>query len=531
MSDQARELPDQPSLRYLKLEAKRRLAAGEFATLHDAQLAIAREHGRSSWTTLKQQIESHPAGSETGSHALDQVRWVIARFVDSDQDGWAAPNEAELLEHFTEHFLTVIPAGRIVAMLSSQAAAFQGELSVTDARANRLQAGLPGFQVQAATEPEPPHRLTGLGLFPGGERITDPRVAAGTSRTDGDVPAAAREIADSSATELALPALVLAGTVPAGGGPGDPAGAEWVLARGWADLDAERPLRPDHQFPAFSITKLVTAVAVLRLVADGAVQLDAPANDYLRTVRLADPEATVRELLTHTAGADSPGPDELFARQVPALVSVTGPVVGRRGPRGPFAYSNGGYALLGQLIADVYGQPYDQAAGQLVLGPLGMTDSWFPVRWPNTPDSPKTPDAVTGYGVTEQAFRVITTICTLPAAGGLWSTAADLIRFARDWPGLLPADLAAEAVRPQASWPDGEVQMGLGWVVNQAKGLTGHTGGGRGGSTSLIVTDGGRIHLALTNRLIPIEPVNKMVLETVSFKGPAGGPSSPSGAR
>ena len=42
MSDQPRPLPGQPSLRYLKLEARRRLAAGEFGTLHDAQLAVAR---------------------------------------------------------------------------------------------------------------------------------------------------------------------------------------------------------------------------------------------------------------------------------------------------------------------------------------------------------------------------------------------------------------------------------------------------------------------------------------------------------
>jgi hypothetical protein len=58
MSDQSRQFPRQPSLRYLKLEAKRRLAAGEFSTLHDAQLAIAREHGLSSWTMLKQHVES-----------------------------------------------------------------------------------------------------------------------------------------------------------------------------------------------------------------------------------------------------------------------------------------------------------------------------------------------------------------------------------------------------------------------------------------------------------------------------------------
>jgi hypothetical protein len=49
-----RSLPDRPSLRYLKLEAKRRLAAGEFSALHDAQAAIAREHGQPGWTALRQ---------------------------------------------------------------------------------------------------------------------------------------------------------------------------------------------------------------------------------------------------------------------------------------------------------------------------------------------------------------------------------------------------------------------------------------------------------------------------------------------
>ena len=101
MSDRPRDLPEQPSLRYLKIEAKRRLAAGEFTTLHDAQLAIAREHGRSSWAVLKQRIESLAAsvpGARSDSHALDQVRWVIARFADSDQDGWTAPGGDELRE-------------------------------------------------------------------------------------------------------------------------------------------------------------------------------------------------------------------------------------------------------------------------------------------------------------------------------------------------------------------------------------------------------------------------------------------------
>jgi hypothetical protein len=72
-----RPLPNRPSLRYLKLEAKRRLAAGEFLSLHDVQGAIAREYGQASWAGLKQFISGQ---TTVKSHALSHLEWVIARF-------------------------------------------------------------------------------------------------------------------------------------------------------------------------------------------------------------------------------------------------------------------------------------------------------------------------------------------------------------------------------------------------------------------------------------------------------------------
>ena len=86
--DDSRDLPDRLSLRHSKLEAKRRLAAGEYATLHDAQLAVARDHGMSSWAALKEHIAA--AEAEYG-HALAQVRWFFDRYAQSDAPGWAAP--------------------------------------------------------------------------------------------------------------------------------------------------------------------------------------------------------------------------------------------------------------------------------------------------------------------------------------------------------------------------------------------------------------------------------------------------------
>src|SRR5262245_47807469 len=99
MTDQPRSLPGQPSLRYLKLEARRRLADGEFTALHDAQLAIAREHGQPSWTALKQLIESRVA--QLGHPALTHLRWVTTRFGGADGPEWTAPDDGELREHFT----------------------------------------------------------------------------------------------------------------------------------------------------------------------------------------------------------------------------------------------------------------------------------------------------------------------------------------------------------------------------------------------------------------------------------------------
>ncbi len=144
--------------------------------------------------------------------------------------------------------------------------------------------------------------------------------APAPARLTGTVPAGMTQIADEAAAELGLPGLALAG-----GGPGTP---PWLVTKGWADLDRGELLGPAHRWPAYCGSALVTATAVLCLVAEDRVALDRPVNDQIRTVRLEDAAITVRELLTHTGGVDSPAPSELLADSVPDLASVTGPVVG-----------------------------------------------------------------------------------------------------------------------------------------------------------------------------------------------------------
>ncbi len=502
MSGGLRSLPSRPSLRYLKLEAKRRLAAGEFAALHDAQVAIAWEHGLPSWTALKQLICGQP---QQECRALPQLRWVIARFKDAGEPAWAAPGDDELRQHFDDHLLAAIPAGELVAAITSVAADLREDLVVIGQAPLEARVQIAGLEVFASVEADPPHRLTGLQGYPLGGRITDTRVAAPPpARTLGDVPAEMAGVADGAFAELGLVGLVLAG-----GGPGSSA---WVVAKGWADVDRGEVLDTRYRFPALGIAALVTATAVLRLIAGGGVGLDDPANDHLRTVGLADDTITVRELLGHTAGVDSPTPAELFADTVPDLVTLAGPVIACGGTRGVVRPSNGGYAVLGQLIADVTGSPYADVVTRLVLEPLGMRDSWFPARAADLG-----PDAVTGYNVTpEGAFVPVPAwVCTIPAIGGLWATAADVVRLGVGWSSLLPGTLASEALTSQAAPEPGGRRVGLGWLFSPRGDTAVHAGAGPGATASLLIrVRDNRTHVVLTNRQVPIDPINDRLLRS-----------------
>jgi CubicO group peptidase (beta-lactamase class C family) len=489
MSDQPRPLPGRPSLRYLKLEARRRLAAGEFGTLHDAQLAIAREHGQPSWTALKELIETRL--SEPGHPALTHLQWVVSRFGGADGRDWVAPADDELREHFTDDYVRQPAARKIVQ--PHIAYHLREELIILQDEPLRARARADGMRLEATAEPGPPHRLNvfRIGGSPDASQVTDARAAEPPTVSAGIVPAVAAEMA-AAGLRMGLPGIVLAG--------GTRDGARWVIARGRADLARAEPMRAGHRFPVYGITRLVTATAVLRLVAEGQIGLDDAANDQLRTVRLADDAITVRQLLSYCGGVDDPAPGNGYADTVPALASLYGgPVLPCSGPRGSMAKPGrhgGGYAALGQLIADVTGSDYATAAAGLVLGPLGMTSSTFPASWPH-----EDPDAVTGYVLGPGGTFVpdLDEVAAMPAAAGLWTTAADLIAFGTGWSSLLPGDLAADAFRPP-SGPAG--QAGLGWRgVLPLRGHAREDGHGPGASASLVVSlSDGRACLALANR-------------------------------
>ncbi len=495
-----RPLPGQPSLRYLKLEAKRRLAAGEFAILHDAQLAVAREYGQPSWAALKRLVAA-PAAA--GNPALAQLHWVIARFKHAGSPGWTPPGEDELREHFSDEFLAAVPADRLVEMITSAAPASRGEVVVTSQTARAVRVRIGSLDVTAAAAPDPPHQLTGFRALVLGGMAADPRAAAPPlHRAGGEVPGWAEAAAGAVLGELGLPGVMLAG--------GSPGGRPWALAAGWADLDRAEALQASHRFPASGVSGLVTAVAVLRLVAAGHVGLDRPANGYLHTVRLADDSVTVRELLAGTGGVDSPAGPELLADEVPDLAAMTGPVIACGGPRGVVRPSNGGIAALGQLLAEVTATPFAEAAARLVLRPLGMSESSFPGR-----PAAFGPRAVSGYGMGVDGLfvPVPAKVCTLPAAGGLWATAPDLVRLGAGWASLLPAGLARDALTAVPGSGGEELGGGLGWFLTPRGDVALSSGSLPGSTASLLVrVRDGRVLVAMTTRQVPVGLIHTRVL-------------------
>jgi CubicO group peptidase (beta-lactamase class C family) len=163
----------------------------------------------------------------------------------------------------------------------------------------------------------------------------------------------------------------------------------YFRGHGYADVASHRPITDDTVFRVASITKTFTAVAIMQLWEQGLIDLDAPAHEYLHSIRLRPARAdfgpvTVRHLLTHTSGiAELRHPWQVFrsdfgesvslADRLPDLAEyyATGlPVDAEPGTH--FAYSDHGFAVLGQLVEDVSRTPLHQYFREEIFLPLGM---------------------------------------------------------------------------------------------------------------------------------------------------------------
>lgn len=151
---------------------------------------------------------------------------------------------------------------------------------------------------------------------------------------------------------------------------------------GMADIDNGVPVGHATTFNALSITKTFTALAVLQLAEAGKLAIDGAAADYLPGFPYPR-NITVRHLLTHSAGIANPIPlrwihleeehegfdSQAFFRELFAKHHKL-----KSQPNARFAYSNLGYVLLGQIIENASGMPYEQYVRDHILRPLGLSE-------------------------------------------------------------------------------------------------------------------------------------------------------------
>lgn len=198
----------------------------------------------------------------------------------------------------------------------------------------------------------------------------------------------------------------------------------------------------DRLFQAGSISKPVTALAALELAARGQADLDGDVNQQLTSWQLPGSRVSLRQLLGHTAGTGVPFvPGYRQGADVPTLgevldgapPSATPAVRASPAAHGRFRYSGGGYAVIQQLITDITGLPFADAARTLVLEPLAMTSSTFEQPLPAR--------------LRPAAARHDWHIYPESAAAGLWTTPTDLARYVC----ALQAALAGRSspIRPQ----------------------------------------------------------------------------------
>ncbi|MFH9401669.1 serine hydrolase domain-containing protein [Streptomyces sp. NPDC017638] len=241
---------------------------------------------------------------------------------------------------------------------------------------------------------------------------------------------------------------------------------------------------PDEsvQYRIGSITKTFTAVLVLRLRDEGLLDLGDPLEKHLPGTGVG--EATIAELLAHTAGlaAETPAPwwERTPGSLRPELSDVLGdqPLLHPAGRR--HHYSNTGYTLLGALVEEMRGAPWEDVLRDEILEPLGLR---------RTSTLPQAPHAG-GWAVHPWADALLPEpaedLGRMAPAGQLWSTTGDLARFAaflaRGDDRVLGARSVSEMRAPAAPAESADVAdgvtYGLGMQIQQRDGrlLVGHSG-------------------------------------------------------
>ena len=280
-------------------------------------------------------------------------------------------------------------------------------------------------------------------------------------------------------------------------------GREIYACHGVTSVDNPLPVDRDTLYVLGSVTKTYTATALMRLVAEGRVELDAPVRRYVPELRLADEaaaaEVTVLNLLNHTSGlgwdliVDTGDGDDALAGYVAKLAELE-----RIAPPGARAsYSQAAYSLAGRVIEKVVGMPYERAIASLAFEPVGLSHSFF------APGDVMTRRFDVGHNLGGDGTLSIARLWKGPRGrnpgAGIVSSVADQLRWARFHLGdglaesgirVLPAEVLHRMKVPTVTLRASTLgdALGISWFLRDVDGVrtVGHGGSANGQFAELL---------------------------------------------
>lgn len=268
-------------------------------------------------------------------------------------------------------------------------------------------------------------------------------------------------------------------------------------AFGVTNLDNPQPVTADTVFALASITKTVVATAIMRLVEQGKLDLDAPVRRYLPDFRVQDEamsrDVAVWHLLTHTPGWEG----QLSSQDRGALTlevfidTVMRDLPPLAAPGEMWSYNNAGFNVAGRLIEVASGQNIHNALRTLVFEPLGLTRAFTRVEdlvtWPFTVAHRGAPGKVVVSRPLSRSASV--------AAGGVSMSLNDILRYARfhlgdgvstDGQRVLSRTSLEAMRRPRVAKRGTDDEMGLSWHLRRLNGVMTAAHGGTLGHILLL---------------------------------------------
>jgi CubicO group peptidase (beta-lactamase class C family) len=300
----------------------------------------------------------------------------------------------------------------------------------------------------------------------------------------------------------------------------------WTKAFGLADLRTSAPMRPDMVFNHGSDGKVMTAWAMMRLVDAGKVELDAPANRYLKRWQIRstkfDPNGvTPRRLISHTAGLTVRGfKDYEKGAPLPTLVEVLegknqndGAVIIKWEPGTTNVYSGGGFVIAQMIIEDVSGEPFAEFMRREVAKPLGLSS----LEWVWTPRLESRAPTPYNWEQKEVGYRQLASqaigseICTVPDFARFVAAAVAGPHNEPPGRGVLKQETVSSMLQTQ---PKVERSGGLGYGVGYLKDekFLSHAGGNPGWHAFFLISVDRREGFVIANNSSRGGAVNDAVL-------------------